>query len=146
MRHENYPVDGLLPNRAQLAMPQTVRIERPGSFGSGLVSLPACKPIGKLWPSREVADKLVLDGVIEVMGAVLASDLYEPLDESELALMHAHFEELELKAPLDVHREVEVVVRVQSRYGAEIRGVFVASQGAFLIAAGKLVLTRKRLA
>jgi hypothetical protein len=146
MKHENYSVDGLLPSRAQLAMPQTVRIEQPGSFGSGLVSLPSCKPIGKLWPSRQVADKLVLDGVIEVMGAVLASDLREPLDVAEFARMHAEFEELEFKAPLDVRRDIEVMVRVQSRYGAMIKGIFVASQGAFLIVAGKLVLTHKRLA
>jgi hypothetical protein len=145
MRHENYPTETLSSGRASFVCPRAVVIETPGHYGSGFVTLPSCGPIKDQWPGRELSERLVLEGVVQIMGAVLASDRRDPVSNHDLPYLVREFEEVEFKSPLDPSRDVQVVVRVQTRYGAMSRGIFVAFQGAYLIAAGKLVLRGSKL-
>ena len=144
MRHETYATETGLSGRIPFALPHTVNIETPGHYGTGLVSLPICFPIQDQWPSRELAEKMVLESVFQVMGAVLASDRRDPLPWSELPYLLREFEELEFKSPLNPTYQMRVVVRIQSRYDAMSRGIFVAYQNAAFIAAGKLLLSGKK--
>ncbi len=145
MRHENLAIENVRPAWIPYSMPRAVNIETPGYYGSGFISLPIRESIRDQWPSREVAKKLVLEEVAQVMGAVLASDIHDPLSAKELGEMLREFEEVEFKSPLDPSRKVQIVVRIQTRYGAMARGIFVAFQNAHLIAAGKLVMRGHKL-
>jgi len=128
------------PGRIPPFQPQAVTIETPGYHGSTAVNPPQDWAGSTVWTNPETIRQWVLDSVVQVMGAVLASDLRDPLSLDALPGLSREFEELEFKAALNPAQPMRIVVRVQSRYQALCRGVFVAYQNTAFIAAGKLLL------
>lgn len=144
MRHETYATGTGPTNRPFFNLPHTMNIETPGCYGTGLVNLPIRAPTQDQWASAEFTKKMLLECVVQVMGAVLASDIHDPLSPDELPRLLREFEELEFKSPLNPEHQIRIVVRIQSRYDAVARGIFVAYQSSAFIAAGKLLLSGKK--
>jgi hypothetical protein len=144
MKPECYAAEDTLPDSIPLPMLQTIHIEVPGHYGTGYVALPLDKPFGNRWLGHNIAETWALEGAVQVMGAVLASDRHDPASPEDLCRLHREFEDVEFKSPLDPSRELRIAVRIHIRFGSVARGVFVASQGAALIAAGKLALIGER--
>jgi hypothetical protein len=144
MKPECYTADNTLPSCIPCPMPQVIHIETPGHYGTGYLNLPIGELVRGQWLGRNIAETLVLEGAAQVMGAVLASDRHDPAAPADISRLLREFEDVEFKSPVNPSREVRIAVRIHIRRGTVSRGIFVASQGAALIAAGKLALIGKR--
>ncbi|MGZ8216806.1 hypothetical protein [Methylomagnum sp.] len=140
MKPESYAYANNGPGRPKFFEPRLVCIETPGFSGTGYVSLPSEQLARSRWLDGNVLLEWVLEGAVQVMRAVLASDGYQqgsPLRGSALSLME--FEDLKFGSALDANGEIQFVVKVQIRSRKTSRGVFSAYQGTALIAAGTLI-------
>lgn len=126
------------PGLARNFQPQLVCIEIPGYSGTGYVTLPTEQLVRSRWLGSDVLREWILEGAIQMMRAVLASDRHDRGPSGDAALSLTEFEELEFGNPLDTNREIQFVVRIHTRFGGQARGIFAAYQGSVLVAAGKL--------
>lgn len=140
MKPDALPLESAPSGRIPPTAAHSVNIETPGYHGSASVNPPPGWAGPATWANPETTRQWVLDNVVQVMGAVLASDLRDPLALDALPDLPRAFEELEFKSALNPAQPMRIVVRVQSRYQALCRGVFVAYQNTAFIAAGKLLL------
>jgi hypothetical protein len=126
------------PGPARDFMPQLVCIETPGYSGTGYVTLPTEQLVRSRWLGNNILREWILEGAIQMVRAVLASDRHDRGSPGDAALSLTEFEELEFGNPLDTSREIQFVVRIHTRFGGQARGIFAAYQGSVLVAAGKL--------
>lgn len=144
MKPECYAAEDTLPDSLPLPTLQAIHIEVPGHYGTGYVVLPLDKPFRNRWLGHNITETWTLEGAVQVMGAVLASDRYDPALPEDLSRLHREFKDVEFKLPLDPSLELRIAVRIHIRFDSVAQGIFVASQGAALIAAGKLALIGER--
>lgn len=126
------------PGLARDFKPQLVCIETPGYSGTGYVNLPTEQLVRSRWLGNEILQEWILEGAIQIMRAVLASDRYDHGVPENAALSLMEFEELEFRNGMDTNREIQFMVRIHTRFGGLARGIFAAYQGSVLLAAGKL--------
>jgi hypothetical protein len=139
MKPEKYANENFSPSRARCFESRLVCIETPGYSGTGYITLPAEQLVRCRWLGPDILREWVLEEVVQIMHAVLASDRHERGPQKEALLSLTEFAELEFSEPVDMNREIQCQIRIHARLGGISLGIFVAYQGTDLIAAGKLI-------